>query len=240
MRYASVYLLLAFSSLTLAQTRKPQLTWRGYVSSSASLYIQGNTVDAQGRQTGAIDRPDFHFNAPLPSARDRVDVTVRRGRGRVQVVEQPAPDNQYTATVQINPVGDRPEYYVLDFYWKPLDGPSSGRDTRNEHSAISSEIHWAGDVDRQALVTIVGDQVSSRDTTGGPVLNEHVDVSSPLPGTDNIHVRVLDASGRGKVLLVETPNAQNGYRAVVRINDPGPGVGSYSFRLVWNTTGNGK
>src|SRR6476469_4166089 len=106
MRYASAYIFLLFSSLALAQGR-PQLTWRGYVSGDATLYIQGDTVDAQGRQTGAIDRPDFHFNASLPASADRVAVTARRGRGTVQVVEQPAANNQYTATIQIKPVGDR-------------------------------------------------------------------------------------------------------------------------------------
>jgi hypothetical protein len=226
------------------------MTWRGYVSGSATLFIQGDTVDAQGRQTGAIDRPDFHFNASLPTNPDRVGVTVRRGRGAVKVVEQPLVENQYTATVQISPVGNRPEYYVLDFYWKPVSGQASSRDTRNDHaadhaartgdSAGSGEIHWAGDVDRQALVTIAANQVSSADTTGGPALNEHIDVTSALPGTNNLNVRVADAVGRGKVQLVETPNAQNGYRAVVRITDPGPGVGSYSFRLVWNANSNGK
>ena len=222
------------------------MTWRGYVSGSATLFIQGDTVDAQGRQTGAIDRPDFHFNASLPTNLDRVGVTVRRGRGTVKVVEQPLANNQYTATVQISPVGDRPEYYVLDFYWKPPGGQSSTRDTRNDrpadHSArtgdntTSGEIHWTGNVDHQALVTIAGDQVSSADTKGRPALNEHTDVNSPLP-TRQLKVRVADASGRGNIQLVEAPNAQNGYRAVVRINDPGPGLGSYSFRLVWNASG---
>ena len=117
MRYVLLTLFLALSSL--AAPKRIQLTWQGYVSGSATLYIQGDRVDVQGRNTGAVDRPEYKFNAPLPAARQRVEVAVRSGQGSVEIVEQPTPDNQYSAVIQIEPRAQRTEKYVLDFRWDP-------------------------------------------------------------------------------------------------------------------------
>ena len=88
MRYALLTLLAATSSVALAQNR-PQLTWQGYVSGSAVLHIQGDRVDLQGRDTRSVDRPNVSMVEPLPAVRQTVQTDVRRGRGRVQIVEQP-------------------------------------------------------------------------------------------------------------------------------------------------------
>lgn len=113
--------LLFIAGAAFAQTGRrdrPRMTWTGYVTGSAVLYIQGDRVDVQGRTTGAVDRPDARFNSSLPAAPVRVRMQVRRGRGRVELVEQPEPQNEYSAVVQITPPGQRAEQYRLDFYWE--------------------------------------------------------------------------------------------------------------------------
>jgi hypothetical protein len=44
---------------------------------------------------------------------------------------------------------------------------------------------------------------------------------------------VSKLAGRGKVELVETPSEENGYTAVIRIEDPQDGADTYRIRLNW-------
>jgi hypothetical protein len=120
MRFAaSVLILLAgFSALAHGQSR-PQLTWEGYVTDGADLLIQGDHVDAQGRTTGAVDRPRIRFTSPLPAVTQRVRLQVRRGGGRVQIIEQPTAANDFSLIVRIDPRGKRAEFYSLAFRWEP-------------------------------------------------------------------------------------------------------------------------
>ena len=43
--------------------------------------------------------------------------------------------------------------------------------------------------------------------------------------------------GRGNAQLVEQPNQQNGYVAVIRIEDSQPGAAEYRFRVDWHSEG---
>ena len=116
MQYALAAILLVSSGLTSAQ-RRPQMTWEGYVGGSAVLYIQGDRVDSQGRDTGSVDRPRYKFATPLPPREQRVALRVRRGPGRVEILEQPVAENEYTAVVRIDPPSARLEPYSIEFYW---------------------------------------------------------------------------------------------------------------------------
>jgi len=95
------------------------MSWSGYIAGPVTLYIQADHVDAQGRDTGSVDRPEFRFanKGRLPTASTHVEVKVRQGKGRVEVVEQPESGNEYSAVVQITPAGNIGERYVLDFFW---------------------------------------------------------------------------------------------------------------------------
>ena len=117
MRFAiPVLILTAFLAATPAE-RKPQLTWEGVVSEGTDLFIHGRSVDVQGRTTGAVDSPKVRFSSPLPAAALRVDMEVRRGRGKVVIVEQPAPENDFSLIVRIDARGQQPELYSIRFFW---------------------------------------------------------------------------------------------------------------------------
>jgi hypothetical protein len=117
MRIAIVVLLIALLTGVAETQRAPQLTWEGYVSGGADLFIHGESVDAQGRTTGAVDRPRIRFARPLPDAAQRVEMEVRRGGGRVLIVEQPSAANDFTLIVRLDPEGTEPEFYSLSFFW---------------------------------------------------------------------------------------------------------------------------
>ena len=149
MPYVLLSILLAVSGAALAQHR-PQLTWQGYVRAGATLYIQADRVDIQGRGTGSVESPKIDMIEPLPSRAQSIRVKVRRGKGRVEVVEQPARDNEFTAAVQITPAGTRHEMYVIDFFWDTNPGaasaPNRGADRIGELSGSGRAANVPGHV----------------------------------------------------------------------------------------------
>jgi hypothetical protein len=239
MRYATLAALIITAGLAAAQSR-PQMTFQGYVTGSAVLYIQGDRVDVQGRDTGSVDRPQYRFSAPLPAASQQVQVDVERGRGTVAVLEHPAPENEYTAVVRVDPPGDRPELYSINFYWQSQSRPSQygggrdGRQTRNRTREFSSsgEMTWSGIVDQEALIVVNGRSAVARTVRGQRVHGERTSFSSAMPR--DVVVQLADAQGRGQMELLEQPSAKNGYAAVVRVVDSENGPGHYAFRLAWD------
>lgn len=219
--------------------RTPQLTWQGYITGGADLYIRGRSVDPQGRTTGAVDRPRVSFRNPLPEAGQQVELEVRRGRGQVDIVEQPAADNEFSAIVRITPPETEPELYVLDFYWDATLADASRAAARNEAREAKArgrgEMSWTGSVDQEGIVEIQDKKATVRTVRGEPVFSAEPRFSAPLP-RQSVTVRLEAVKGRGRVDVTEQPSAANDYTARVRISDDADGAGQYSFRLVWESS----
>src|SRR4051794_1459628 len=101
------------ASIGTALAQPVQLTWEGQVSGPALLRVRGDRVDFDNRY---VNSPNFHFNAPLPAAPATVNVRVLEGNGRVEVIEQPRPNNDFTAVVSVNPRGRR-GFFRLEMSW---------------------------------------------------------------------------------------------------------------------------
>jgi hypothetical protein len=244
MRFAIVFFLLLVLSAAVPAQSQPDLIWEGEITSSATLYIQGDRVDVQGRGTGAVDRPRARFRSPLPRT-GQADISVRTGTGRVTISEHPSAANEYTLIVDIDNRGSAPQYYVVDFFWQNQRGQSEDRrrraesrepsNRRNEQGNSAGSVSWSGEVDHEAIVTLRGQRANARRVQGKPVEGDYARFTTPLPRRE-VAVRLVQAEGRGKVELIEQPNAANNYSARVRILDNEGGSGSYNFTLSWEGT----
>lgn len=104
-----------------------------------------------------------------------------------------------------------------------------GRGSSYERSAL----RWSGDVDDALEIRIQGNRVDYRTLSGKSVRNVRANLASGgLPRRD-VNVVLTDLSGRGSVSVVQQPSSYNGYTAVIRVYDPRPGYGGYSFNLGW-------
>lgn len=92
-------------------------------------------------------------------------------------------------------------------------------------------------VDNSAEIGIQGERVYVRTLQGQPARDTGTTCTAPLPrsGVANINVRGME--GRGRAQLLEQPNAQNGYMAVFRVEDPQSGGSEYGFRIDWRAQG---
>jgi hypothetical protein len=89
-------------------------------------------------------------------------------------------------------------------------------------------------VDNRAEVGLRGERVFVRTLEGAPAHDAGTTCTAPLPRTGATNFRVRGMEGRGAAQLVEEPNPQNGYVAVIRIEDRQSGASEYRFRIDWH------
>jgi len=97
---------------------------------------------------------------------------------------------------------------------------------------------WTGQVDREVQIMMRGNNV--RTTLVGPTEpgRARARAFSTLPRQDGrIDVQVMN--GRGNVNVMQQPSAQNGYTAIIRVDDPSAGSAPYRIVGYWQPYANG-
>jgi len=95
---------------------------------------------------------------------------------------------------------------------------------------------WRGRVDREALLVMRGRSLELRNVSRVERLRDRPRIVDVLPRQDGfVTVRRLD--GRGRVDVVEQPNRDNGYTAVIRIRDERAGDDGYRVAAYWQPRG---
>lgn len=112
-----VAFLLTGATLVNAQT-SGRVFWRGTVDDKVQLVIKSDTIQEQ--TISGQTNPDgvFSFTTSLPDSPVTVGVNKKKGRGKVNVVQQPSAANDFTAIVEIYDDGGGAREYQLDIFWK--------------------------------------------------------------------------------------------------------------------------
>jgi hypothetical protein len=118
---AAAAVLVAAAARPAAAQGRVLFSWQGRVDREASLAMRGSRVTAPGAWSVA-GRSDVRVGSPLPQAEGVVRLRVERGRGAVDVVEQPSARNDYTAVVRVRDDQPGADDYRLTAYWQPLSG----------------------------------------------------------------------------------------------------------------------
>jgi hypothetical protein len=233
MRSLTAAVLLASATCAWAQ-EQPQWIWEGEVDGTVILHLRGNRSDVEERAGRPVNRERSRFLSRLPERRQDVRLEIREGRGNVRILQQPRPENNYTASIQIDDRQSGSGFYSLELYWEPGRG-SAGVDPprRRRHVGAGEErATWSGRVDGDVVVECRQRDCSVQTLRGAPVVRDRADFSRPLPDRE-VRVTLDDLDGRGEVELIEQPSAANGYAAKVRIRDPQGGADDYAFSLFW-------
>jgi hypothetical protein len=94
-----------------------RMHWRGTVDDVVQLYIQGSDASFRTIRGGPARNVTFNFTAPLPRRPANVEVRKLRGRGAVEVIQQPSRDNNFTAVVEIRDSQGGAEEYEFELIW---------------------------------------------------------------------------------------------------------------------------
>ncbi len=223
---------LSFATLSHAQSWDPfgngdreTFRWKGRVDGADDIMIQGSKVRIEHVSANPIQNQDYRFSAPLPLGEVDLQLQVIKGRGEIRLLEQPSRRNQYTAVVRVDDQdkgGDSD--YEFELSWS--------RQESKDSDAYDSVFRWRGKVDIGCEIAISGNQHREKDAGGSGTQVRSATFSAPLPHSE-VPVSVKKRDGRGKVELIQSPSASNGYTAIVRIQDDKGGADDYDFELRW-------
>lgn len=97
---------------------------------------------------------------------------------------------------------------------------------------------WAGRVDREVRINVQNNRVWTQDIGATEPGRARARMTARMPRQDGqLYVQV--ENGRGRVDVIQQPSAQNGYSAVVRIQDPSGGSDLYRVVGYWQAYSNG-
>lgn len=223
--------------------------WRGQVDGVDEILIRGRSVRVRHLEAKPIQRQDYRFSAPLPKREVDLKLHEIEGRGKVRLVEEPGPWNDYTAVVRIDD-GDKggDDYYEFELVWRVRDKwdkwndddkwddedewDNDDRDDFDDWDGEEGAFRWEGRVDIGAEIEIRDDQHRVEDMGGEGTEEYRARFDSKLPRR-NLPVSLRKVEGRGRVELIQTPDADNDYTAIVKIEDPKSGADTYEFELTW-------
>lgn len=94
-----------------------RLTWSGQVDDVVELEIQGNRVYARTISGRPVSYPNSNFSNSLPRQNVNVSARLIRGRGNVEVIEQPSARNNYRAIVRIRDSQGGADNYEIEVTW---------------------------------------------------------------------------------------------------------------------------
>lgn len=117
--FAIVIFVGAQASDISAQTEadRGRVYWRGQVDDKLQITIQGLSVETKTLSGRAMAEGNFSFTAKLPDTDKTVSVTKVEGRGKVNVIQQPTSENNYTAIIEVHDDRGGASDYLLNIWW---------------------------------------------------------------------------------------------------------------------------
>jgi hypothetical protein len=94
-----------------------RMHWRGTVDDSVQIVVQGSNANARVIQGAQMTNPYFNFTSPLPRRSVMVELKKLKGRGTVEVIQQPARSNDFTAVIQILDTKGGADEYEFEILW---------------------------------------------------------------------------------------------------------------------------
>ena len=115
-------------------------------------------------------------------------------------------------------------------------GAQSGRSRDRDRDRDRDErkiLEWQGQVDHEIRIQIDNRRASVIEVGRNERSRRRVNMVNAIPNRPGeLYVRVLQ--GRGRVDVIQQPNARNGYTAVIRLRDTDGGSSRYRIEAYWD------
>jgi hypothetical protein len=103
---------------------------------------------------------------------------------------------------------------------------------RQQNDSRINVLEWQGQVDREIRIQIDNRQASVIEVGSNERARRRVNMTGSIPNRPGtLYVQVLQ--GRGRVDVIQQPNARNSYTAVIRLRDPDGGSSRYRIAAYW-------
>ncbi len=116
--------------------------------------------------------------------------------------------------------------------WGVLNGGAGRDNDRNPDSRYNQGVRFTGVIDDVVDLRIQGRRVEVVERSGGRTRDVRSTFDGVLP-SQPVTVQIARADGRGNVRVVQQPSRQNGYTAIVRVEDRSGGAARYDLNVRW-------
>ena len=253
---------LVVGAVSTSHAQRRVFEWSGKVDPDVELTIAGGGFVATriaSDQRTAQGSSNLHS---LPSQDGQLTVKVLEGSGSAEIAQQPMSQNAYTGVIRVRNMNSGSDAYRIEAFWEPSAGgdvpftkppfdtsamtaagdvvrdftsaPSSGMpDTTAILRDASSRVAliWTGDVDNELEITLRPGAVSYNTIRGAEPRSLQSAVREMPPAGSTLVFNQME--GRGEVVILQQPTAENDFTAKIRIRDPQRGFGHYSFLVGW-------
>lgn len=221
-------------ALTLAATplAAQDFEWRGRVDDEIQIEIRGRDVKVRTNSGKDLGQGEWRFNRS-PDGGSNVAVRTTSGRGQAYVSERPGPANGYVTIIRVRDSGPGDDFYQIGVQWRAGGPDPDGGAVAGKFAGVRGgqrTMQWRGTVDDEIQVEVRGREVKVRTMTGKDNGAGEWRFDRDLPRRDG-GVGVQVVRGRGTVRLLEQPSGANGYAAVFRVRDSGPGADRYEIEV---------
>jgi len=94
-----------------------RLRWRGQVDGESQLLVRRSDVESRAISGLPVSGGTFNFTSPLPRRAVDVRLEKRKGRGEVEIVQQPSRSNDFTVVIEIRDKKGGADDYEFELVW---------------------------------------------------------------------------------------------------------------------------
>ena len=94
-----------------------RLRWRGKVDGETQVLVRRSEVESRALSGLPASGITFNFTSPLPRRSTDVQLEKKKGRGDIEVVQQPSRNNDFTAVVEIRDKKGGADDYEFELIW---------------------------------------------------------------------------------------------------------------------------
>lgn len=197
--------------------------WSGRVDDRVSISLQGTDVRNVDVSGTGMRNVSHQIKGFLPTRPAEVFVKKISGRGTVSVIQQPNRSNDFMAIIQVSDPRPEDDKYKVEITWVV---------ETKEEPYTEGKLFWTGRVDQTVQVKISGKQFQNVDISQTGFTSLFSAVTGSLARRVG-KVSVNKIKGRGSVTVIQQPDWDNEFTAIVQINDEEKGPSDYQFEVIW-------
>jgi len=208
------------------QNTTGKLIWTGRVDDRVNITITGSLVQTVAVSGSGVSNVNYSMNKPFPRRAVNISLNKRRGRGSANILQQPDRNNNYTAIIEVYDSSRGAGDYELEISWDVANA-------NIEEPYQPGSVTWTGRVDNRVNVVVAGDYVQSLDVASTGMSNVNYNMTGYLARRPGTVISVRKFRGRGDVMVIQQPDWNNDFTAIVQIVDNDRGADNYQIEISW-------